>query len=83
GCMCYHSSELAKIVKEKNITLGIITVPATAAQKAADELAAAGVRGMLNFAPVRIRVPQHVYVEDLDVTMSLEKVAYYAHRDNE
>jgi len=36
------------------------------------------VRGVLNFAPVRLRVPEAVYVEDLDMTVSLEKVAYFA-----
>jgi len=36
------------------------------------------VRGILNFAPVRLRLPPHVHVEDIDMTVSLEKVAYFA-----
>ena len=36
--------------------------------------------GILNFAPQRLRVPPHVYVEDIDMTMALEKVAYFSHQ---
>lgn len=78
GCPCYPVSELTKIVEEKDIRIGIITVPAEAAQRVADELSAAGVRGLLNFAPVRIVAHRPIYVEDIDVTMALEKVAYFA-----
>ena len=56
----------------------MITVPAREAQDAADALVAAGVKGILNFAPVPLHVPRGVYVEDIDMTMSLEKVAYFA-----
>jgi NADH/NAD ratio-sensing transcriptional regulator Rex len=37
-----------------------------------------GVRGIVNFAPAALRVPPDVYVEDIDMSMSLEKVAYFA-----
>ena len=53
-------------------------MPASEAQYVADSLVAAGVRGLLNFAPVPLRVPQGVFVEDIDLTMSLEKVAYFS-----
>jgi redox-sensing transcriptional repressor len=53
-------------------------VPAPEAQGVANLMCQAGVRGLLNFAPVRLWVPEHVYVENLDVTMSLEKVAFFA-----
>jgi len=43
----------------------------------------AGIRGILNFAPVRLRVPAHVHVEDIDMTVSLEKVAYFARQSEE
>jgi len=38
----------------------------------------AGVRGILNFAPVPLHVPEGVYVEQIDMTMALEKVAFFA-----
>ncbi len=60
------------------MTIGILTVPPTAAQAAATALVEAGVGGILNFAPISLQVPEHVYVEDIDLTMSLEKTAYFA-----
>jgi redox-sensing transcriptional repressor len=68
------------MVRELDITIGIITVPANEAQWVADRLVHAGIRGILNYAPVRIRVPSTVYVEDIDMTMVLEKVAYFARK---
>ena len=44
---------------------------------------AAGVRGLLNFAPVRLVAPESVHVEYIDVTMALEKVAYFARDDRD
>jgi len=76
GCRCYPIAELAQVVQDKAIDIGVITVPATVAQEVADLLTRSGVKGLLNLAPVRLRVPANVPVEDLDITMSLEKVAY-------
>ena len=78
GCRCYHIDEIAKVVKDENITVGIITVPAEEAQAAANELITAGVRGIVNFAPVRLRAPDSVYLSGLDITTSIEKTAYFA-----
>jgi len=78
GCRCYPLSDLAKVVKEQRVDVGILTVPASAAQEVAEELVAAGVTGIVNFAPVALRVPPHVYVEDIDLAMALEKVAFFS-----
>jgi redox-sensing transcriptional repressor len=78
GCRCYGMDDLPEVVAKQGIRLGIVTVPASAAQGVADSLVRAGVRGLLNFAPVRLRVPPSVYVEDIDMTVALEKVAYFA-----
>ncbi len=78
GTWCYPMSDLKKIVAEKKILVGLITVPASAAQAVADRLVEAGVHGLLNFAPARLKVVPHVYLEDVDMTMSLEKVAYFS-----
>jgi redox-sensing transcriptional repressor len=66
------------VVKDFSIGVAVITVPAAEAQSVADALVEAGVKGIVNFAPVPLHVPRGVYVEDIDVTMSLEKVAYFA-----
>lgn len=78
GCRCHPIEDLARVVKDRRIAIGVVTVPAEQAQDVADKLCRAGVYGLLNFAPVRLRVPANVYVEDIDVAMSLEKVAYFA-----
>jgi len=78
GCRCYHINEIAEVVRSANISLAIVTVPSTEAQNAADLCVRAGITGILNFAPVPLRVPAGVYVEDIDMTMSLEKVAFFA-----
>lgn len=78
GIRCYGMEQLTDVVRKEGVEVGILTVPARAAQAIADELIGAGVCGLLNFAPVALRVPPHVYVEDLDVAISLERVAYFA-----
>jgi redox-sensing transcriptional repressor len=78
GCICHHIDKLEAVVKESGADVGIITVPSSAAQEVADCLSSAGVKGILNFAPITITVDSNIYVEDIDMTMSLEKVAYFA-----
>jgi redox-sensing transcriptional repressor len=78
GCRCYSMEEFAAQVAEHGIRAGIITVPASEAQRVADAMVRAGVRGILNFAPAPLRVPGDTYVEDIDMAVSLEKVAYFA-----
>ena len=78
GCRSYPMEELGGTIEEKQIEVAIIAVPASAAQAIADRLVSHGVRGLLNFAPVSLRVPSDVYVEDLDMAISLERVAYFA-----
>jgi redox-sensing transcriptional repressor len=78
GVRCHAMTELAQILAEQVIHTAIITVPAAAAQEVTDQLVRAGVRGLLNFAPASLRVPEGVFVEDIDMTVALEKVAYFA-----
>jgi redox-sensing transcriptional repressor len=78
GIRCFSMDQLADVVRKEGIEVGILTVPAAVAQTIADELVGTGIRGLLNFAPVALRVPPNVYVEDLDVAISLERVAYFA-----
>ncbi len=77
GLHCYDIADIDKEVANRDIRLGVITVPATIAQDIADRLVSAGVTGILNFAPKRLRVPDNVYVEHVDLTTSMEKVAYF------
>jgi len=75
---CYDIADLKTIAAQMGINLGVITVPANLAQEVADKLVDAGITGILNFAPKRLHLPPHVYVEHVDLTTSMEKVAYFA-----
>lgn len=67
---------LARIVTEQRIRIAIMSVPAEAAQGVADKLVAAGIRGILNFAPVSISVPPEVSVQGVDLAVQLEQLAF-------
>lgn len=80
GCRCFHTNEFAAKVKELEITIGVITVPADKAQEVADMMVAAGIKGVLNFAPVPLNLPEEISTDRIDITMALEKIAYFAGR---
>lgn len=68
--------DLAKLVAERDIKIGIVAVPAHQAQQVADQLIQAGVRGILNFAPVRLDVHDRVSIASVDFSLSLEQLAF-------
>jgi len=77
GTYCYNLDELDNVIKEKNISIGVITVPVEQANNVANKLVSAGIKGILNFTSVLLSVPSHVYLEEYDMITSLEKVAYF------
>jgi redox-sensing transcriptional repressor len=72
---------LAKIVAERDIEIGIITAPAPAAQGIADQLAAVGISSILNFAPTVIRPPEGVRIHRVDISHALGILAYHRTAD--
>ncbi|MEX2534048.1 MAG: redox-sensing transcriptional repressor Rex [Trueperaceae bacterium] len=77
GIEVEHPDELPRVVVQREIDIGFITVPQHAAQLAADTLVSAGVRGILNFAPTVISVPQEVHLEPVDFLAGLKRLAFY------
>jgi redox-sensing transcriptional repressor len=69
--------DLPEVVSATGAELGLITVPAEAAQGVADRLVAAGIRGLLNFAPAVLRVPPSVSLVSVDLTVQLEQLAFF------
>jgi len=67
-------------LRQREISLAIVAVPRTAAQLTVDKLAAAGVRGILNFAPCKVSAPKRVKVITLDIAMELARLPYYIPR---
>jgi len=69
-------TDLPSLVKQRDIKLGIVTVPAEAAQAVADALIDAGIPGILNFAPVRLEVRDAVSIASVDFSVALEQLAF-------
>lgn len=65
------------LLKKQKINLGIIAVTREAAQKIADTLVNAGIRGILNFSPCHINVPKKVKVITIDIAMDIARLPYY------
>lgn len=78
GCRCYPVEQMEDVVRAQSIRVGIVAVPASEAQAVANAMVRAGVRGLLNFAPTRLHVPADTYVQDADIAVFLEKVAFFA-----
>ncbi len=77
GVPCYHFDKLSEIIKKENISIGVLTVPASEAANVADMLVMAGIKGILNFTPKPINMPSNVHLEEYDIITSLEKLAYF------
>ena len=68
-------NSLEQVVRHRKIELGIISVPADAAQEIADKLVSAGVKGILNFSAVKVNVPKDITYLDMDFTNALRVIA--------
>jgi redox-sensing transcriptional repressor len=68
--------ELASTIREQGIRLGMIVVPAEQAQEAANRLVAAGIEGIVNFAPVTLALPPHVQNVGVDLAIELEQLSF-------
>lgn len=73
-------TELGQLVKELKIDIGIIATPAHAAQDVADQMVAAGVTSILNFAPTTISTPDGTVVRKVDLAVELQILSFYQER---
>jgi redox-sensing transcriptional repressor len=76
GVHVHDLSRLSQIVRQQRIQLGMIAVPAAQAQPVADQLVAAGVVGIVNFAPVALSLPEKIGLVGVDLTTELELLAF-------
>lgn len=81
GVTVHPVAELPRVCRERAIRLAILAVPVTAAQDVAQRLAQAGIRGILNFAPVRLDLPESVRVLPVDLALQLEQLAFRVRLD--
>ncbi|HLH28170.1 MAG TPA: redox-sensing transcriptional repressor Rex, partial [Acidimicrobiales bacterium] len=80
GITVRHIDDLAAVAAVTPIAIGIMAVPAAAAQQVADRLVAAGVRSILNFAPAVITVPDRVSLRKVDLSIELQILSFYSQR---
>jgi redox-sensing transcriptional repressor len=73
-------AELPRIVARDNVSIGVVATPPAAAQHAADQLVAAGITSVLNFAPVVLNVPTGVTVRKVDLAVELQILSYHEQR---
>jgi redox-sensing transcriptional repressor len=70
-------SELVRVVRDSAAEIGVITVPAEAAEAAYQGLLEAGVRAILNFAPVQLQERPGVRLKNVDMRIHLEEMSYF------
>lgn len=70
-------SVMAEKIKQNKIKIAMLTVPASVAQEVADQLVKAGVKGILNYAPISLSVPPGVRVQHIDPATHLQRMTYY------
>jgi redox-sensing transcriptional repressor len=83
GIEIFDLERVQQIAKDRCIRLAIIAVPAAAAQKVADALVAAGIEGILNFAPVTLNLPKQVQTIGVDLAIELEQLAFAVANQNQ
>ncbi|MFP3867450.1 MAG: redox-sensing transcriptional repressor Rex [Desulfobacteraceae bacterium] len=77
GQKIYHIDEMGRLIPEQEVEIGVIATPANQAQNAARRLIDAGVKAILNFAPIQIQVPEGFIIENVDFTVKLDNLAYH------
>jgi redox-sensing transcriptional repressor len=73
----FDGKKIAKIVRDEEIDVAVIAVPARAAQRVLNQVMAAGVKAILNFAPAPLKARLGVKVKTVDLTTSLESLSYF------
>ena len=77
GVRIYDIRELREVAQREGITIAVIAVPAASAQQVVGTVVQAGIQAVLNFSPGALRVPSHVKLKSVDLTVSLESLSFY------
>ena len=73
----FDTALISEKIKQHKIKLAMITVPASSAQDVAEQLVKAGVKAVLNYAPISLNVPEGVKVQYIDPVTHLQRMTYY------
>jgi len=80
GIPVYSMNRLKEIVERFNVKVAILAVPEISAQEVTDELIRNGIIGIMNFAPILLKVPPEVIINNVNLCDELESVIYYVHK---
>jgi redox-sensing transcriptional repressor len=80
GLTVRHMDDLDEVVRGNSVSIGVIATPARAAQEVCDQLVAAGVTSILNFAPTVLQVPPGVDLRKVDLSIELQILSFHEHR---
>jgi redox-sensing transcriptional repressor len=69
--------EMAEFVKSNNIKVGILAVPDTAATQVYENMVNAGIKGVLNFSPIKLRAKENIITNTVNIGLELENIIYY------
>ncbi|MCB9457133.1 MAG: redox-sensing transcriptional repressor Rex [Anaerolineaceae bacterium] len=69
--------EMPKVIQDRGIKIAMLAVPAQFAQEVADHLIEAGIRAILNYAPINLSVPDDVRVQHIDPVVHMQRMTYY------
>ncbi len=78
GVPIYHLNELEDVIKQERVQVGVITVPAVHAQEIVNRLVEENVNAILNFAPAKLNAPENVRIHNVDLTIELQSLIYFA-----
>ena len=81
GVPIHDIRQLKRIVRQERVSIGVIAVPAQAAQNVVNVVVAAGIRAILNFSPGALTVPSDVKLKSVDLTVSLESLSFFLARE--
>lgn len=77
GVLIHDIRDFKKIVRRERVGIGVVAVPAAAAQGVVNTITSAGVHAILNFSPVAVKAPRGVKLKNMDLTVSLESLSFF------
>jgi redox-sensing transcriptional repressor len=77
GVTIYDIRDLKQVARREEITIAVIAVPEASAREVVQTVVQAGIKAILNFSPGALRVPPHVKLKSVDLTVSLESLSFY------
>lgn len=77
GVPIYDANDMVEQIRAQHIDVAILTVPPAYAQENADRLVEAGIKGIMNFTPIRINVPKDVQIQNVDLTNEMQTLIYF------